>query len=142
MIDGIGIDIIEIERIARAIERPRFRERVFTAAERDYCDACANAERYAGRFAAKEAVAKALGVGLNWREVEILPSSGGPPVARLSGYAAEKLAGRRLLLSISHCHTYAVAQAIVEGGGYHGNGSQTGFDQIEDPGGSAGVADA
>jgi holo-[acyl-carrier protein] synthase len=114
VIDGIGIDIIEIERVARAVANPRFRERVFTAAEREYCDACANAERYAGRFAAKEAIAKALGAGLNWKDVEILCAPSGAPVPRLSGKAAERLGDRRLHVSISHCRAYAVAQAVVE----------------------------
>lgn len=114
MIDGIGIDIIEIDRIAEAISKPRFRARVFTEAECAYCDAAANAERYAGRFAAKEAIAKALGAGFDWREVEILPTEAGPPCPRLHGKAAERLAGRRIHLSISHCRAYAVAHAIVE----------------------------
>ena len=114
MIDGIGIDIIEIERVAKAVANARFRQRVFTDAEREYCDGATNAERYAGRFAAKEAVAKALGIGLNWRDVEILCGDAGAPRPRLHGQAAERLGGRRLLVSISHCRTYAVAQAIVE----------------------------
>jgi holo-[acyl-carrier protein] synthase len=114
VIEGIGIDIIEIERIAEAIRRERFRERVFTEAEREYCDACASPERYAGRFAAKEAVAKALGRSLPWNSVEILSGPSGAPVARLRGEAEKALAGRRLHVSISHCRTYAVGQAIVE----------------------------
>jgi len=117
LIDGIGIDIIEIDRVAKAVARTRFRERVFSPAEREYCDACVSAERYAGRFAAKEAVAKALGGGgLNWREVEILPSASGAPIPHLTGAAADRLAGRRLHVSISHSQTHAVAQAIVESG--------------------------
>jgi holo-[acyl-carrier protein] synthase len=113
LIEGIGVDIIEIERIAESIKRPRFRERIFTEAEREYCDA--SPERYAGRFAAKEAVAKALGRSLPWKDVEILSAPSGAPLPRLHGAAAARLAGRRLLVSISHCRTYAVAQAIVEG---------------------------
>jgi holo-[acyl-carrier protein] synthase len=115
MIDGIGIDIIEIGRIARLVEAPRFCERVFTEAEREYCAACVNAERYAGRFAAKEAVAKALGCPLRWKDVEILPTDAGPPRVRLHGAAAERLGGRRVLISISHCESYAVAQAMIVG---------------------------
>src|SRR6476619_8394698 len=80
LIEAIGIDIIEIERMAAAVSRPRFRERVFTQAERDYCGEAAGAERYAGRFAAKEAIAKALGPPLAWQEVEILPADSGAPV--------------------------------------------------------------
>jgi holo-[acyl-carrier protein] synthase len=114
VIEGVGVDIVEIDRVAKAVESPRFRERVFTAAEREYCDGCANAERYAGRFAAKEAIAKALGCGLDWRDVEILSSETGAPVPRLHGAAADRLAGRRIHLSISHCRAYAVAQAVLE----------------------------
>ena len=70
----VGVDLIEIERIRRALERPGFRERCFTRAERDYCDSKKNpAESYAGRFAGKEAVGKALGCGVRftWKEIEI-----------------------------------------------------------------------
>lgn len=115
MVEGVGTDIIEIERVAAAIERPGFRERVFSPAERAYCDLARGAERYAGRFAAKEAVAKALGIPLNWREVEILPRESGAPEVRLSGSARERLGARRLLVTISHCRGYAVAVALVEG---------------------------
>ena len=69
------MDLIEIDRIARALERPRFRERVYTEAERAYCDSKANpAQSYAARFAGKEAVGKALGCGVDfsWREIEIV----------------------------------------------------------------------
>ena len=80
------MDLIEIDRIARALERPRFRERVYTEAERAYCDSKANpAQSYAARFAGKEAVGKALGCGVDfsWREIEIV---GRPkPSVRLSG---------------------------------------------------------
>jgi holo-[acyl-carrier protein] synthase len=114
LIEGVGIDIIEIGRIAESIQRPRFRERIYTEAEREYCGATASAERYAGRFAAKEAIAKALGGSLVWQEVEILCAPSGAPVPRLHGAAAARLAGRRLHVSISHCHEYAVAQAVVE----------------------------
>jgi holo-[acyl-carrier protein] synthase len=114
LVEGIGVDIIELDRIARAVRRASFRDRVFTAAEQDYCAGCTGPERYAGRFAAKEAVAKALGVSLRWKEVEILRNSQGAPEAHLHGQAAARLAGRRLLVSISHCRSYAVAQALVE----------------------------
>jgi len=113
MIDGIGIDIVEIERVRRAVANARFRSRVFTETECSYCDAAPGGERYAGRFAAKEAVAKALGASVRWREVEIVNDAGGEPRARLTGRAAESLGGRKLLLSISHCRTFAVAQAVL-----------------------------
>ena len=70
----VGLDLIEIERIRSALERPRFRERCFTETERRYCDSRANpAQSYAARFAGKEAVGKALGCGVHftWAEIEI-----------------------------------------------------------------------
>src|SRR6187397_1643812 len=92
----VGVDLIEVDRIRRALERyPQFRERCFTEAERAYCDGRPNpAESYAGRFAGKEAVGKALGIGVArafaWREVEIV---GRPkPAVRLSGRLAEQAA--------------------------------------------------
>jgi holo-[acyl-carrier protein] synthase len=120
MVEGIGVDIIEIERVAEAVSRRRFRERIFSADERAYCESGGSlrriAERYAGRFAAKEAILKALGTGMRLplREVETLSSDSGAPVARLSGAAAMELDGRRVWVTISHCRTYAVAQAVVE----------------------------
>ncbi|UCC69762.1 MAG: holo-ACP synthase [Armatimonadota bacterium] len=93
--------------------RPRFAERLFTAAERAYCESKADpAPRYAARFAAKEAVAKALGRWLRWHEVEITVDQSGRPRISLSGEAAElaRIAGGgRLLVSLSHSHDYAVA---------------------------------
>jgi holo-[acyl-carrier protein] synthase len=117
----IGVDLIEIERIRRALSRyPRFRERCFTAAERAYCDSRPNpAESYAGRFAGKEAVGKALGIGVArafaWRDIEIV---GRPkPAVRLSGrvrtWAAELNAGL-IDVSMSHSRELANAVAVVE----------------------------
>jgi holo-[acyl-carrier protein] synthase len=120
MVEGIGVDIIEIERVAEAVARRRFRERIFSDAERAYCEDGGSprrvAERYAGRFAAKEAILKALGTGMRipLREVETLRGESGAPYVRMSGEAAAQLDGRRVLVSISHCKLYAVAQAIVE----------------------------
>src|SRR2546429_9956556 len=92
----VGVDLIEIERVRRALERyPRFRERCFTSEERAYCDSRPNpAESYAGRFAGKEAVGKALGFGVPrafaWKEIEIV---GRPkPAGRLSGRAPQRAA--------------------------------------------------
>lgn len=116
LVEGIGVDIIELARIAKAVRSDRFRDRVFTPAEQEYCAGCSGPERYAGRFAAKEAVAKALGTSLPWKDVEILRAPSGAPVARVHGQAAERLGNRRLLISISHCREYAVAQALIEGG--------------------------
>jgi holo-[acyl-carrier protein] synthase len=119
----VGIDLIEIARIRRTLERyPRFRERCFTAAERAYCDSRANpAESYAGRFAAKEAVGKALGFGVArafaWTEIEIV---GRPkPAVRLSGRVrlwSERVHARALDVSMSHSRELANAVAVVEDG--------------------------
>lgn len=115
MITGIGTDIVEIERVRGAMERRRgFASRVFTQAERDYCGTGANSfERYAGRFAAKEAVAKALGVSLSWLDVEILPNAVGKPEVRLHNHAADVAGERRVMVSVSHSKLYAVANAIA-----------------------------
>ena len=116
----IGVDLIEIERIRSALERygDGFRRRCFTEAERAYCDSKPNpAQHYAGRFAAKEAVGKALGIGVHftWREIEI---AGRPkPGVRLSGRtarAAERLAAGRIELSMTHSRELAAAIAVVE----------------------------
>ena len=115
----VGLDLIEIGRIRRALERyPGFRERCFTAAEREYCDSRPNpAESYAGRFAGKEAVGKALGCGVHftWREIEI---AGRPkPSVRLSGRIeawAERVGGGAIDLSMTHSRELANAVAVVE----------------------------
>ena len=116
----VGIDLIEIERIRLALERyPSFRERCFTDAERAYCDSRSNpAQSYAGRFAGKEAVGKALGFGvaraLAWRDVEI---AGRPkPGVRLSGRMrawAEHVGARQLDLSMTHSKGIAAAVCVV-----------------------------
>ena len=118
---NVGVDLIEIARIRRALDRyPRFRERCFTDAERAYCDARPNpAESYAGRFAGKEAVGKALGLGVArafaWKEIVIV---GRPkPSVRLSGRAAawaERRGLGRVDLSMSHSRELANAVAIVD----------------------------
>lgn len=116
----VGLDLIEIARVRRALERyPSFRERVFTDAERAYCDARPNpAESYAGRFAAKEAVGKALGFGVArawaWRDVEVV---GRPkPSVRLSGRVAawaERVGAGQIDLSMTHSRELASAVAVV-----------------------------
>ena len=118
---NVGTDLIEIERIRRALARyERFRERCFTEAERAYCDSRPNpAQSYAGRFAGKEAVGKALGFGVArafaWREVEIV---GRPkPAVRLSGRVrawAERAGAGAIDLSMSHSRELATAVAVVE----------------------------
>lgn len=124
MIVGTGMDVAEVERIARSIERfgRRFLERVFTAEEIRYCESKANKmERYAGRFAAKEAAMKAIGTGWNrgvgWRDLEVKRSPGGRPTVLFHGKAAEffqKLGAVRAHLSITHTNELAVAQVILE----------------------------
>jgi holo-[acyl-carrier protein] synthase len=115
MAAGVGIDLLEIDRMERALERhPRLAERVFTAAERDYAAARARPGRHlAARFAAKEAVVKALGLGggFGLREIEVV--AGEPPTLRLSGKAAEAAGGRRIDISLTHSRDNAAAVAIV-----------------------------
>jgi holo-[acyl-carrier protein] synthase len=125
MIVGSGIDIAEVPRIAESIKRfgDRFLRRVFTEAEIRYCDGKANrVERYAARFAAKEAAMKAIGTGWNcgvaWRDVEIGRVPGGRPTIVFHGKAAEfasKLGTKKIALSISHTGQFAIAQVILEG---------------------------
>lgn len=125
MILGIGTDIIEIGRVKSALERPGFAERIFTAAEREYCEG-RGAQRfasYAARFAGKEAVLKAFGTGLSsgsWQDVEILPDEAGRPTVRLSGHFAGLASGQGVTVvhvSLSHARDFAAAQAILWGGG-------------------------
>jgi holo-[acyl-carrier protein] synthase len=121
MILGVGVDIVEVDRIRNALEKPstgeRFRARVFTEAEVAYCARRRHGhESYAARFAAKEAVMKALGRACAWREIEVLRSDG-PPTVRLYGNAlarAEALGIRRLSLSLSHTTELAIAYVIAE----------------------------
>ena len=116
---GIGNDLVDIARFRRALERtPTLRERLFTEGERSYADARADpTERYAVRFAAKEAVMKALGVGLGdiqLRDIEVQRAESGAPQIVLHGTAAELAESRgvrRWLVTLSHSET--VAQAIV-----------------------------
>jgi len=116
MASGIGIDLLEIDRLERALERhPRLAERVFTPAERAYAAARDRPGRHlAARFAAKEAVVKALGLagGFGLREIEVL--AGEPPTVSLSGRAAAAAAGERVGVSLTHSREFAAAVAIVE----------------------------
>ena len=121
MIFGLGTDIIEIDRIAAALERQgeAFLDRVFTEAEQEYCQSFKQPERhYAGRFAAKEAISTALGTGIGhtiaWGEVEILAHESGQPYAVLPNELCDKLAITRVHVSISHGKDYATAVAIIE----------------------------
>jgi holo-[acyl-carrier protein] synthase len=124
MIVGTGIDIAEVPRIAESIARfgERFLHRIFTQTEMEYCDSKANrTERYAARFAAKEAAMKALGTGWNhgvrWRDVEVVRQPGGRPTLKFHGRAAEfatKLGAARVALSLSHTAEHAIAHVILE----------------------------
>lgn len=118
---GLGVDIVEIDRMAAALERrPRLKERIFSEEERAYCDKRARPEvHYALRFAAKEAVLKALGTGfsgMRFCDVEVVREANGRPVPRLSGKAAERaeeLGIVEMHLSLSFTHTTAVASAVA-----------------------------
>lgn len=124
MIVGTGIDIAEVPRIRESIARfgERFLRRVFTEGEIQYCDSKANrAERYAARFAAKEAAMKALGTGWNrgvrWRDIEVVRQPGGRPTIRFRGKAAEfaaALGATNVALSLSHTVEQAIASVILE----------------------------
>ncbi len=118
MATALGIDIIEIDRIRRALKRrPRMAERLFTERERAYCGRRKDpAPHYAARFAAKEAAAKALGRWLRWQEVEVINDARGRPTLVLSGEAAQlaRIAeGGRTLVSLSHGADYAVAAVML-----------------------------
>ena len=121
MIIGIGIDIIELRRIERALSL-RFIERVFTPREIAYCEIARRIEKYAARFAAKEAARKAIGAAtpvtaLSWQDVEVLSSAEGAPELVFHGRAAElikKLQVTRAHVSMSHSTDNAIAQVILE----------------------------
>jgi holo-[acyl-carrier protein] synthase len=118
---GIGVDLCEIDRMRTALGRtPTLRERVFTDGERAYCEARRDpTERYAVRFAAKEAVLKAMGLGLGacgWQEIEVLRADSGAPSVVLHGRAqqlAEDRGIRAWRLTMSHTHRVAEAIAVA-----------------------------
>ena len=121
MIIGLGIDLIEIARIGRAVERhPQFLDRFFSEAEREAVSR-KGMQTAAGYFAAKEAVSKALGTGIRgfgMADISIEPDELGRPVAKLSGGAharMEALGGKSLFVSITHDAGFAMAVAVLEG---------------------------
>ena len=124
MIVGLGLDIAEIDRIEAAITRhdAPFLERLFTPAEVSYCESHKNRyERYAARFAVKEAAMKALGTGwrrgVRWRDIEVTREPSGKPGLRLEGVAqefADRLGVKRISVSITHSGNLALAQVIFE----------------------------
>jgi holo-[acyl-carrier protein] synthase len=127
MIVGTGVDLAEIGRVARALESThgsRFASRVFTEGERRYCESRGRGrvESYAARFAAKEAVMKALGVGwgrnAGWRDIEVVRARGQAPQVALSGPAAATARRRgieRVSLALSHAGGLAIAFVVAEG---------------------------
>lgn len=127
MVIGVGVDMVEVARIKRALEHSgiggRFRRRVYTEGEVEYCEGRKRKyESYAARFAAKEAVMKALGVGwgskTGWLDIEVCSSGAGDPQIKLHNKAssyAGKLGVRGFSLSISHTELYAIAYLIAEG---------------------------
>ena len=124
---GIGVDIVEVARMREAVSRnpERFPARVFTAAERRYCDQGARPEqRYAVRYAAKEAAMKALGTGwargVTFRDIDVTRDADGAPGLRLGGEAGKRAADmgvEQIHLSLSHGREQAVAMVILAGGG-------------------------
>ena len=117
---SVGVDIIEIERIAAVVQRwqHKFLGRVFTEAELRYC--CGRIPELAARFAGKEAISKALGTGIRglaWQDMEILPDPLGKPVVTLYGRArerAEAIGLSHFAVSLSHARDYAVAMVVAE----------------------------
>jgi holo-[acyl-carrier protein] synthase len=124
VIISIGIDIIEVRRVREVIRRtPRFVERVFTTAERAYCDerGAVAAQHYAARFAAKEAVLKALKTGwsggIAWQDIEVVSLESGAPALRFEGRVRElyeQSGATQAHLSISHTTEHAIAQVVLE----------------------------
>ncbi len=118
---GVGIDIMSVARIRKAIERygARFLNRVFTGREREFCARLFSPyPSYAARFAAKEAFSKALGTGLrgviSWQEIEVLDNERSRPEIKVYGRAEVLLAGRRVHLSITHLDDYTAAVVVIE----------------------------
>lgn len=116
---GIGNDIIEIDRVRKGFEEHHqpFLNRLFTKKEQEYCSLQKDPfPRYAGRFAAKEAIVKALGCGFGewaaWHDIEILADSKGKPEVHLSAALQERFSTPHILITISHCKDYATAVAI------------------------------
>lgn len=126
LLAGIGVDLCAVSRMERALERPGFLTRVFTPQERAYLDekGRGRAQSAAAMFAAKEAVAKALGTGMSggvcFDRIEVTHDALGAPGVRLYGAAQERLValgGGRVLLSLSHEGDMAIAFAVIEAGG-------------------------
>lgn len=122
MVRGIGVDIIEIARIRRSVETlgDRFLEKVFTPLEIAYCRSKHDSQQHlAARFAAKEAVSKAVSTGwageFRWKDVEVINDASGQPHVTLYGKLRDTLASSSIFVSISHSETHVVAVALIEG---------------------------
>ena len=129
---GVGIDVVQISRMRRAIARwaDRFLARILSANERRYCEARRDAAPHvAARFAAKEAGLKALGIGWiggSWTDLEVVNAPSGQPSLRLSGRAAQRMAelgGTALFVSLTHDGDYAAAQVVISRQGPADRGS-------------------
>ena len=122
MIFGIGTDIIEVDRIKDAVEKygERFKNRIFTEKEQEYCDSFNDNkfQHYAARFAAKEAFSKAIGTGITrgfkFRDVEVRNEINGKPFVNLYGETAEKYGAYLIHISLSHTNNNAVACIVME----------------------------
>lgn len=125
LIVGCGIDLVKIERIEKIIKRwgDNFTSRIFTISEREYCEKKKDNkyQSYAGKFAAKEALLKALGLGLrgvNWKEIEITNNELGQPIIDTSGKLKNIVLTKgvsKYFITISHTKEYAIAEVILEG---------------------------
>lgn len=121
MVEGVGIDIIEVSRIRRSIEEygNLFTDKVFTNDEKQYCtEKPSPYQHFAARFAAKEAFSKATGTGwddsFSWQEVEVTNESSGKPNLRLTGSALQNFGKKRIFLSLSHSGDYVTAVVVIE----------------------------
>jgi holo-[acyl-carrier protein] synthase len=121
MIRGIGVDIVDIVRIHNLVEAEgeRFLNRVFTQTEIDYCNGKARRDQhFAARFAAKEAVSKALATGwagdFRWKDVEVTNDPTGQPRISLHGQLREHIGSARIQISLSHADNHVVAMAVIE----------------------------
>jgi holo-[acyl-carrier protein] synthase len=123
MVRGVGVDIIEIDRIRKSVETigDHFVQKVYTPSEIAYCDAKAHRyQHYAARFAAKEALSKALSTGwageFRWKDVEITNEPSGQPRITLHGLLRAHLADATVMLSMSHSESHVVAMVVIEDG--------------------------
>jgi holo-[acyl-carrier protein] synthase len=120
MVHSLGVDIVEVKRVKRLLERwgDRFLHRVFTPWEIAYCRGKSSPEQsLAARFAAKEAILKAVGTGLSqglrWTSMEIVNDKNGRPTVKLGKRIEDKIGNRKILISMSHTKEYAIAEAIL-----------------------------